>query len=400
MSGLSALLVDDDDFVRATVVQQLRGAGVDRIVDVADGHLALRAVQHRGPFDLIVADLVLPGLDGVELLRDLAVRQPQSAVVLISALDDTVLRAAAVLARQRGLRTLGALRKPIRKEALQCVVAAMSKVPETVVDEAVCAAGDTLQRGIERGQIELRAQPRRRVRDGVLGGAELRLHWSLDGAVEFGHASVFATAGRSGLAPQVTDYLLARAVRIAADWWSAERRIPVSLSLPAAALQRLDLPDIVDRHLRDGDLLPEMLQLGFPEAALLGDEQALDVVTRLRMRAVGICIDDFGSGQRGFLQLQRIPATQVRIGAHLMQLGGTGERLIAHMLHMATALGFEVIADGVRTASQCAFLADHGCTLIQGPLAGAAVAAQDLTAEPDADWPAVATAAPAARARP
>jgi EAL domain-containing protein (putative c-di-GMP-specific phosphodiesterase class I)/FixJ family two-component response regulator len=378
MPGLSALLVDDDDFVRATVAQQLRGVGVDRVVDVADGHLALRAVQHQGPFDLIVSDLLLPGLDGIELLRDLAVHQPQCAVVLISALDETVLRSAAVLARQRGLRALGALRKPIRQEALQRLVVSLSRTPEAAADEPPCAAGDALQLAIERGQIQLAALPRLSVREGALGGAELRLHWTIGGAAGFQHASVFATAGRCGLSARLTDYFLARAVRIATDWWSDGLRIPIGLSLPAAALQRLDLPDVVDRHLRDGKLLPQMLQLGFPDAAVLGDEQALDILTRLRMRAVGVCIDDFGSAQRGFLQIQRVPATQVRIGAHLMQLGGTGERLVEHMLHMAATLGREVVADGVQTASQYEFLARHGCALVQGPHVGTAVTAEVL----------------------
>lgn len=116
-ADLSVLLVDDDEFVRSTVAEQLRALGAARVDTADDGASALRAAP-PAQFDLIVCDLMMPGVDGVEFLRDLALRRSGAALVLISALDESLLRAVALLSRERGLKVLGALRKPVRQEAL------------------------------------------------------------------------------------------------------------------------------------------------------------------------------------------------------------------------------------------------------------------------------------------
>lgn len=392
MTPLTALLVDDDEFVRTAVSRQLETAGAARVETAADGASALRLLDRHGPFGLIVCDLMLPGMDGVELLRSLAERQPQAALILISALDETVLRAAAVLARQRGLKALGALRKPVRQDALVGLLAALGPAAPGIASAGDASAAD-LMRAFEGSGLATRALPRVSLAEDGVCGIEMRVHWSRPGEnAPLQHAQILSLAERVGASVALTEVLLARTLQAADAWWRDGLHVPVSVSLPPGALRQLDLPDRIARHLQRAAVQPERLRIGFAEAAIPGDGAALDVLTRLRMRGVGVCIDDFGSGGCSYLRLQRVPATQVRFDARLLNLRGTGNRLLDHALHTAWELNLEGVGDGVATAVQEDHLRRAGCRLIQGPLVSAPLEEHTIPA-----WAATRPGARAAR---
>src|SRR5689334_13235890 len=111
-----ALLIDDDELARSALSEQLRRAGVKQAGEAPDGITALPLIKTSQRLELIVCDLQLPGHDAVELLTAIAASQPKAELILISALDERILRSVAVLSRERGVRLRGALRKPIRAE--------------------------------------------------------------------------------------------------------------------------------------------------------------------------------------------------------------------------------------------------------------------------------------------
>src|SRR5262245_41153329 len=96
--ALSALVVDDDEFVRNLLLRQLSALGVKSLSCATEGDGARRALREQGPFQLIVCDLVMPGVDGIELLRDIAVLHPHAGVVLASSMDTRMLRSVEELA--------------------------------------------------------------------------------------------------------------------------------------------------------------------------------------------------------------------------------------------------------------------------------------------------------------
>ncbi|MGH8482043.1 MAG: response regulator, partial [Nevskiaceae bacterium] len=106
--GRSILVIDDDEFVRGVVSRQLTRLG-SRVTTAQDAPSARHALLRQGPFDIVVCDLKLPGVDGVELLRDFAEMQPAAALVLMSSCDARTLGAAEQLAQARDLRLLGSV---------------------------------------------------------------------------------------------------------------------------------------------------------------------------------------------------------------------------------------------------------------------------------------------------
>lgn len=380
---LSVLLVDDDEFVRSTVAEQLRALGAARVETADDGASALRAAAAPAQFDLIVSDLMMPGVDGVEFLRGLAQRQSSAALVLISGLDESVLRSVALLSRERGLKVLGALRKPVRQEALAKLMQPLLQAPAATGAPAPVgnATPDEIHflRALELGEMALYGLARQRISDNAPHSIELRLHWRRSDAGEVAHAQILALARRHRQTPKLLDHLLAMGVRAAADCWQRGLHMPVALGLPGAALLRLDLPDAIDRQLRSAGAMPELFRIGLPEAEMPGDSTALDVLSRLRLRNIGVSVDDF-SGRISYARLQRLPVTSARVDARLAQLGGRARDLLEHAIGSASALGLSWVADGVESTEQIEWLAGLGCEAIQGPLTGKLEPLDDLIA--------------------
>ena len=118
VAGYTVLVVEDHDFQRRTILQILANLGVGSVLEAADGEAALTLLETGRVPDVVVCDLDLPGMDGVELIRRIADRHPGLGVVFASGLDDQVIDAAAATARQYSVAVLGALRKPLTARAL------------------------------------------------------------------------------------------------------------------------------------------------------------------------------------------------------------------------------------------------------------------------------------------
>ena len=118
VADFTVLVVEDHDFQRRTILQILANLGVGSLLEAADGEAALTLLDAGKVPDVIVCDLDLPGMDGVEVVRRIADRHPGLGVVFASGLDDQVIDAAAATARDYSVTVLGALRKPLTARAL------------------------------------------------------------------------------------------------------------------------------------------------------------------------------------------------------------------------------------------------------------------------------------------
>lgn len=118
----TVLVVEDHDFQRRTILQILANLGVGSLLEAADGEAALTLLDAGEVPDVVVCDLDLPGMDGVEVVRRIADRHPGLGVVFASGLDDQVIDAAAATAREYSVTVLGALRKPLTARALHAAI--------------------------------------------------------------------------------------------------------------------------------------------------------------------------------------------------------------------------------------------------------------------------------------
>ena len=119
ISSLSFLVIDDNEFTRIVVTKALGALGATGVATAANGAEALAYMESaESPPDILLVDLRMPGMSGLELLTRLSERGYGGAVILISGTDEETLAAARDLAKDRNVNVLGALAKPVDTQSL------------------------------------------------------------------------------------------------------------------------------------------------------------------------------------------------------------------------------------------------------------------------------------------
>jgi CheY-like chemotaxis protein len=122
VAELTVLVVEDHDFQRRTILQILANLGVGSLLEAADGEQALGLLERGERPDVVVCDLDLPGMDGVELVQRISERHADVAVVFASGLEEEVVETADATARAQGVRVLASIQKPLTARGLLAAI--------------------------------------------------------------------------------------------------------------------------------------------------------------------------------------------------------------------------------------------------------------------------------------
>ena len=365
-----ALVIEDDDFVRGLVVQQLRTLGIAHIDEAADGSAARRALEGGKPYKLILADLMLPGADTVEILRTSGSRQANAGLILMSALGEGVLRSVAVLCRERGQRVLGALRKPLKVESIgELIRRAEQPAAHKSTDTHQLPDAGALARALEQRTIVARVQPMIDAQGGGLHSVEVFAHWE---DARYGVISprlLVRLADEAGLGSALMRYMMSLALRTCADWKATGFHVPVAVNLGNRLLHDLQIPEFLQQMLKTLDLQPEQLTVEVGEHAVLDQADALDVLSRLRMRGIQVALDNFGTGQASALRMQRLPVNELKIDPSFVRClpgGAVALAVVEYGVRLARSLGIQTTAVGVESEEQAEILRRFGCDRLQG----------------------------------
>lgn len=232
-----------------------------------------------------------------------------------------------------------------------------------------------LRRAIERDELELYYQPKVSLGDGALTGSEALLRWKHPerGMVP---PDVFITiAEDSGLIVEIGEWVLREACRTACRWNGDGKPLhKVAVNLSARQFQWGDLPGTVLRALQESGCRAEWIELEITESLLLDEEsEVLEMLNTFRAMGITIAIDDFGTGYSALSYLARFPIETLKIDRSFISRVTTDEyraELVKAILSIARCLGQQVVAEGVETEEQAAFLRSHGCQVVQGYLYG------------------------------
>ncbi len=157
-----------------------------------------------------------------------------------------------------------------------------------------------------------------------------------------------------------------------AQGWREPLRIAVNLS--PAQFRQDDLPEVVHAVLLETGLAPERLELEITEGVLVDDvSRATSILRRLKSLGVGIAIDDFGTGYSSLSYLQSFPFDRLKIDQSFvskLQRSARSDAIVRAIVSLGHGLGLSVIAEGVETQAQLAFLAAEDCDEVQGYFIG------------------------------
>jgi len=233
------------------------------------------------------------------------------------------------------------------------------------------------------GQLELFYQPQVELPGRRVVGAEALLRWHHPVRGLLGAKDFIKVLEASETAAEVGRWILESACRQAVRWRQAGvPQFRVAVNLFGAHLLSPALVDMVESALRDSGLSYDGLELEITENTLLHeDERLVASLRRLRDLGVGLAFDDYGTGYASLSLLKRLPITRLKIDRSFISNVASDPEdaaVVRAILYLGRSFHLAVLAEGVETPAQEAFLCAHGCAGAQGYLYGRAVPAAEF----------------------
>ena len=227
-----------------------------------------------------------------------------------------------------------------------------------------------MRQALASQRFRLHYQPQIDLKTGNVVGAEALIRWRDPELGEVSPGQFIPVAEETGFIIAIGDWVLEQAVRQAARWRDAGFAMPVSVNVSALQFQQADFIDRVAAVLREHQLAGALLELELTESILVHDaNDALARLSQLSQLGVRLAIDDFGTGYSSLAYLKRFPIDRLKIDRSFVKGLPADESdgaIVRAIVQLAQALAMKVIAEGVETEPQRAYLLELGCDEFQG----------------------------------
>ena len=227
-----------------------------------------------------------------------------------------------------------------------------------------------MRQALVQQRFRLHYQPQLDLASGAVVGAEALIRWRDPELGEVAPARFIPVAEESGFIVAIGDWVLRQAVTQAALWHARGRALRVAVNVSALQFRQPGFVDGVAATLRAASLPAQWLELELTESILIQDAE--DTLARLHALArlgVHLSVDDFGTGYSSLGYLKRLPIGRLKIDRSFVKdlPDDTADAgIVSAIIDLGRALGLQVIAEGVETEGQRAFLSQAGCDQFQG----------------------------------
>jgi diguanylate cyclase (GGDEF)-like protein/hemerythrin-like metal-binding protein len=405
MSG-RLLVLDDDATIAATVAMIAESAGFEAVATTTPEEF-FRVLEAWRPSH-IALDLVMPEMDGVQVMTHLAALRCRAGIIITSGVGSRVLDAARRSAAEHGLRIVGTLPKPFTPAGLRALLLDSAPGTPTAADTGVHrlvparpsdseVGADELARAVAEQELFLVYQPQVDCGSGEVSGFEALVRWRHPRLGNVMPDRFIPIAERSGLIDVVTD----RVVDLGLAWLSQAfpshraaapsegvqeaHEVTLSINMSAASLGDRDFVDHLTAACARYGVEPERIIMEMTETSAMRDPVAtLDQLTRMRMKGFQLSIDDFGTGFSSMLQLARLPFSELKVDkSFVMRAMQSMESraVVRSVVELGRSFGLRTVAEGVEDAGTLEYLKGLGCELAQGYYIGRPMTDKDVT-----DW--------------
>ncbi|MBA3597737.1 MAG: EAL domain-containing response regulator [Methylibium sp.] len=381
------LLLDDDPFMLGMQSRMLRNMGYLKISTAGSAEAALMLLQQQVPHhvDVIVCDLNMPGVDGIEFLQRLNRGSFRGNVILLSGEGARIMHTVQKLLDGSRLVILGALEKPAERGALRALLDCWQPPVPTVPQRPVATyTREDLHVAQSERQWVLHYQPKVDVCSGALTGMEALVRWMHPQHGLVPPDRFIALAEGCGAIDALTDWVLQQAMNQVASWQRDGLKIQVAVNVSMESLRTPHFARRVGELAQHSCAAPQDVILEITESRLMSSSPApLENLVRLRMQRFGLSIDDFGTGHSSLTQLRDVPFTELKVDRGFVQ-GARNNQIIRPMLEgsigLAKRLGMKSVAEGVETVDDWRLLREIGCDFAQGWFIGRPMASEQIPA--------------------
>lgn len=382
------LLVDDEPKVLSSLRRSLGERF--RLSCAGSGPEALALIESDGPFAAVVSDMRMPGMSGLDLLREMRRRVPETVRLVLSGHADFE----AVVAAVNEGAVFRFHTKPVAPEvltaSLECAVLRHLEEKQSGgrIDpgEVLVREVGAVRQALAGGELRLYLQPQCRLDSGEIAGAEALVRWAHPDRGLLGPGQFLATFEAAGLMGDLTTWMLEASCAAARRW--RDLGLPdMRVAVNATALDFCDggfterVRQILDRH----GAAPQQVELELTEGAAVADPGGTRaVVAQLAHLGITTSIDDFGSGYSSLGWLRQLPIAKLKIDRIFIEdiaLDPAAYRVLETITELARDLRLCVLAEGVETLAQMELVRRAGCNLVQGFLVARPMLAEDFI-----DW--------------
>jgi EAL domain-containing protein (putative c-di-GMP-specific phosphodiesterase class I) len=369
MSKNRVLIIDDDQRICRLIKRVADGLGVESFV--TDNPELFESAYLGYEPNVILMDLQMPKLDGIELLRKLAEHQSKAAIILASGMDKSVLETTEELGKSLGLNMFGFLNKPIDIDDVKKILEKQfDPVKERTTQTLIITEADLLQ-AIEQNELVVYYQPQIQLETGKVIGTEALVRWQHpEHGLLFPDSFIPLAESNKELIGLLTYAVMETALQD--DMIHREKGIELNLSINLSAnlLSDLTLPDKVEELLTTYRFDPNRLLLEVTESGAMENPLlTMDILTRLRLKNIRLSIDDFGTGFSSLVQLYRMPFNEIKVDKSFVMKAMTDKEAAAIAritIDLGHSLGLEVVAEGVEDQETYDWLKGLGCEIGQG----------------------------------
>jgi EAL domain-containing protein (putative c-di-GMP-specific phosphodiesterase class I)/CheY-like chemotaxis protein len=373
VASLRFLVVEDQGFQRWAIGRILEQLGATTVFLADDGTSAIELFKTlEPPVDVVVTDLNMPGMDGMEFIRHVGESGIPVSLILASDLGPALVSSVASMTKAYGLTLLDAIQKPVTAVKLAGALARYARPQDKVPPAGRAFDIAEIEVAIAAGEIVPHFQAKVDLRTGAVRGAEALARWLHPRRGLVSPGAFVPQIESAGRGEQLTLALLAGACVASRRWRDAGLPAVVALNISNGALADVTLADRLVAVARDGGVEPRDIVLEVTETAAASDVgRVLENLSRLRMKGFGLAIDDYGTGYASMEQLSRIPFTELKIDQTFVRqapASSASRAMLESSLEIAAKLGIVAVAEGVETGRELDLLMALDCPAAQGYL--------------------------------
>jgi EAL domain-containing protein (putative c-di-GMP-specific phosphodiesterase class I) len=370
---LHFLVAEGDTGQRKALVAMLGHLGASRITEAADGHTALRYFQDgfTPSIDIAFVELELPGMDGLELMRNLSGMGSKTRLVVTGNCSADVMFSVETLAQSQGLALLGTLIQPHGPQKVQALLGHYTPPsPSAAILTPRKFSFAEIGAGLQAGQFEPFFQPKIELATGQVKGLEVFARWRHPEHGILGPEAFIDALEHANRVDFLDWSMLEKAVEHCRYFQERGLPTPISINLDPATLAHPSFIQQITTCVQRHGVLPGYMTFEMTEASVLFTDVAfLERLVRLRMLGFGLAIDDYGTARSNLQLLARVPFTELKIDRSFVD-GASRSRPISTVLSsclgLARSLDRAAVAVGVETKQDWDLLQGLGCTYAQG----------------------------------
>jgi diguanylate cyclase (GGDEF)-like protein/PAS domain S-box-containing protein len=241
-----------------------------------------------------------------------------------------------------------------------------------------------LRDAISHNELQLYYQPKFDVFNGKLVGAEALVRWIEDDGLMILPNEFISIAEETGLINKLGEWVLNEACKQGKAWLDKGLDISIAVNLSATQLYHSNIAKTISDILQTTGFPAKNLELELTESILMRREsESIKTLYQIKNLGITLAVDDFGAGYSSLAYLRRFPLDVLKIDRSFiadLEDDKDDRAITATIIAIGRTLNLQVIAEGVETAAQLAFLSSHGCHMYQGFFASPALQAQSFEA--------------------